>query len=41
MAAAAQVVHDGLGETLAYMDYPSEYWRCLSTNNPLNDSCAR
>jgi len=32
---AAQLVHDGLGETLAYMDYPSEHWRCLRTNNPL------
>lgn len=35
LAQAAQLVHDGLGETLAYMDYPSEHWRCLRTNNPL------
>jgi len=35
LAGAAQLVHDGLGETLAYMDYPSEHWRCLRTNNPL------
>jgi putative transposase len=35
LAGAAQLVQDGLGETLAYMDYPSEHWRCLRTNNPL------
>jgi transposase-like protein len=35
LANAAQLVQDGLGETLAYMDYPSEHWRCLRTNNPL------
>ncbi len=32
---AAQMVHDGLQETLAYMSFPSEHWRCLRTNNPL------
>ncbi len=24
-----------MGETLAYMAFPREHWRCLRTNNPL------
>ncbi|WP_202901008.1 transposase, partial [Leptospira inadai] len=32
---AAKVVSDGIEETLAYMDFPSEHWRKIRTNNPL------
>jgi putative transposase len=32
---AAQLVREGVGETLAYMAFPREHWRCLRTNNPL------
>src|SRR6516165_6939305 len=31
----AQLVREGVGETLAYMAFPREHWRCLRTNNPL------
>jgi transposase-like protein len=29
------MVEDGLEETLCYMRFPREHWRCLRTNNPL------
>ena len=32
---AADVVEQGIGETLSYMSFPREHWRCLRTNNPL------
>jgi len=32
---AAATVRDGVGETLSYMSFPREHWRCLRTNNPL------
>lgn len=32
---AAEVVREGVGETLAYMEFPREHWRCLRTNSPL------
>lgn len=32
---AAKAVREGSGETLAYMSFPREHWRCLRTNNPL------
>lgn len=32
---AAAIVREGVGETLAYMAFPREHWRCLRTNNPL------
>lgn len=32
---AAQKVKDGIDETLAYYDFPSEHWRRIRTNNPL------
>jgi transposase-like protein len=32
---AAQVVREGIAETLAYMAFPREHWRSLRTNNPL------
>jgi putative transposase len=32
---AAALVREGIGETLAYMAFPREHWRCLRTNNPL------
>ena len=35
LTAAAQVVRDGVAETLSYMSYPSEHWRQIRTNNPL------
>jgi putative transposase len=35
MAKAAAIVRDGFEETLSYMAFPSEHWRSLRTNNPL------
>jgi len=35
LARAAQVVREGVAETLAYTAFPREHWRCLRTNNPL------
>ena len=32
---AAQIVAEGVGETLAYMAFPREHWTRLRTNNPL------
>jgi len=32
---AAKIVREGVGETLAYMSFPREHWRCIRTNNPL------
>ena len=32
---AAELVAQGIEETLNYMDLPSEHWRSLRTNNPL------
>lgn len=32
---AAQIVRDGVDETLEYMKFPREHWRCIRTNNPL------
>jgi transposase-like protein len=32
---AAQLVREGIAETLAYMAFPREHWRSLRTNNPL------
>jgi transposase-like protein len=32
---AAALVREGIAETLSYMDFPREHWRCLRTNNPL------
>jgi putative transposase len=32
---AAKLVQEGVGETLSYMSFPREHWRCLRTNNPL------
>ncbi len=32
---AAQLVREGARETLAYYTFPSEHWRHLRTNNPL------
>ena len=33
--AAAGIVEDGIAETLNYMYFPSEHWRKIRTNNPL------
>jgi transposase-like protein len=35
LAKAAEIVEHGIEETLSYYDLPSEHWRCLRTNNPL------
>jgi transposase-like protein len=35
LAKAAEIVENGIGETLSYYAMPSEHWRCLRTNNPL------
>jgi transposase-like protein len=32
---AANLVAEGIGETLSYMEFPREHWRSLRTNNPL------
>ena len=32
---AAQMVREGAHETLTYYAFPSEHWRCIRTNNPL------
>jgi len=32
---AAQKVRDAANETLAYMAFPPEFWRCIRTNNPM------
>jgi putative transposase len=32
---AANLVDNGIEETLLYMKYPREHWRNLRTNNPL------
>ncbi|AHF91919.1 transposase [Opitutaceae bacterium TAV5] len=35
LPAAAQLVETGIDETLNYYDFPSQHWRSLRTNNPL------
>jgi transposase-like protein len=35
LAKAADIVESGIDETLSYYSMPSEHWRCLRTNNPL------
>ena len=32
---AAKVIREGVEETLSYMAFPSEHWRQIRTNNPL------
>jgi len=32
---AAKIVEQGASETLSYYDFPSQHWRSLRTNNPL------
>jgi transposase-like protein len=32
---AAQIVREGIVETLSYMAFPTEHWRQIRTNNPL------
>ena len=32
---AAEIVGEGVTETLRYMSLPREHWRCLRTNNPM------
>jgi putative transposase len=32
---AAQIVREGVAETLRYMAFPTEHWRQIRTNNPL------
>ena len=35
LSKAASIVRAGIGETLTYMAFPREHWRCLRTNNML------
>ena len=35
LSKAADIVSEGYAETLSYYDFPSEHWRSLRTNNPL------
>lgn len=35
LSKAAALVRAGIAETLSYMAFPREHWRCLRTNNPL------
>ncbi|MEN6366762.1 MAG: transposase, partial [Thermoguttaceae bacterium] len=32
---AAEIVREGVDKTLSYMSFPSEHWRQIRTNNPL------
>ena len=35
LAKAAEIVESGVDETLSYYSFPSEHWRSILTNNPL------
>lgn len=35
LAKAAEIVETGIDETLSYFNMPSEHWRSIKTNNPL------
>jgi putative transposase len=35
LSKAAKVIKKGIEETLSYYRFPSEHWRCIRTNNPL------
>lgn len=35
LGGAAKIVQEGAHETLSYYDFPSQHWRSLRTNNPL------
>jgi len=35
LAKAAEIVREGVAETLCYMTFPTEHWRQIRTNNPL------
>jgi transposase-like protein len=35
LSRAAEIVENGIDETLSYYAMPPEHWRCLRTNNPL------
>lgn len=35
LARAAEIVENGIDETLSYYSMPPGHWRCLRTNNPL------
>jgi putative transposase len=35
LAKAADLVESGVDETLSYYDFPSEHWRSIRTNNPM------
>ena len=35
LARAASIVREGIEETLAYYYFPTEHWRQIRTNNPL------
>lgn len=35
LSTAAQIVREGVTETLSYMSFPTEHWRQIRTNNPL------
>lgn len=35
LSKAAAIVAEGVAETLSYMSFPREHWRCLRTNNPM------
>ena len=35
LASAAKKVEDGIGETLTYMDFPSQHWTRIRTNNTI------
>jgi putative transposase len=35
LSKAAEIVREGVAETLSYMSFPTEHWRQIRTNNPL------
>ena len=41
LTAAAKKVEEGIEETLTYMDYPSEHWNRIRTNNTTEQSIGK
>lgn len=41
LAKAAQLVREAVPDTLAYYSFPSQHWRSIHTNNPLDERIMR
>lgn len=35
LSKAAKKVEEGIEETLAYMDFPTQHWTCIRTSNTI------